>query len=758
MINSKYDCNLLKTGKKTEKTEEKECKLNVLGKCGIILIAFAALALAATAGVQELTYDSFNNATNISYDSLGRILAKNFSSGQHSYTYDTDYFGTLTNVTFPNGSISYTYDDKLRVVEEVRIIDGIRFSKITDYDSADRAVRQAGNPGTVMAYIYGSHGLVDRIAGFINTTRHNAFGSVINRSYGSDKVTNFTYDRRSARLTRISTDTVQNLLFDYDAVGNIAMINDTANNRQQLMAYDYLDRLTSMSLNGGQSFAYSYDAVGNLLKTVRDSASATRLLYRDRPVHAPARTITGNANVDVHGITLLNNSNRSKIFEFRLINEKNSSTSTVNWTAHFGDDSLSNSTINFSLNASEGMVVLAEHEYLAGGSYDVNVTAGDPGSPSDFEKNSIKFGLHINSIEATSRNITNISYNFYIRNDLTSDVTGVSWQCNNGLSASGITVNSLSNKTVEGAYNYSSAGTKELNCSISSAEGNDSIKTLFEIDGIKIEAYNRTFSDGNTTVIRFNITNFFFPWAVDWKIASDGQTFTGTTQTIATGSSALVSQEINYTAAGQKSVDINITADRNLSDSFSDRFTLKAVEIEDYYFRNTTFRRKSFDFFAKNQWASNLSSNWNLTDPSAANTSFYLDTGEAVWVYVEADYATQGIKKPAVNAYSGPIVKSIVERFANKLVEILNYKTIVEDKSGSITEAFVRSNRDSHNFSWTFQTGTGTFTGNNATSINYFENVVLIIESKYPDSSVYNTSLSINSSSLNESAKGVIIT
>ncbi len=86
------------------------------GTAIVSLVALIALAFSVVAATQNLAYDSFNNATNISYDGLNRILVKNFSSDQHNYTYDVDYFGTLANVSFANGSVAYEYDDKFRVM------------------------------------------------------------------------------------------------------------------------------------------------------------------------------------------------------------------------------------------------------------------------------------------------------------------------------------------------------------------------------------------------------------------------------------------------------------------------------------------------------------------------------------------------------------------------------------------------------------------------------------------------------------------
>lgn len=735
-------------------------KKKLFGVGVLIIMTVLAAALPTLGAIQELSYDSFNNATNISYDGLNRILAKNFSLGQHNYSYDGEYLGTLTNVTFTNGTIAYEYDDKLRVTKEARVIDGIRFEKSFSYDSANRIVRLGMSPGNETKYLYSLQGLIDKISGFINSTRHNALGNVLNRTYASGKVTNFTYDSRNTRLTRVNTDTVQNLFYDYDKVGNMMMINDSANDRLLGMGYDYLDRLANTTINGGQSFLYRYDAIGNLHRIVRHSTNSTTLFYGGGPVHAPSKIITGNANVDIHLAAMINSSNKSKVLEFFLANERNETVNVVNWSAEFGDGSNTSSTTNFNLTKDAAILVLVEHNYSAGGNYAVNITAGSPGSSSDIERVSAKFGLHIDSLSIVSRNITNISYEFAIRNDLNENTQDATWECNNGLTSGGsITVNATTTRTISLTYNYSSAGARNLSCSVSSGNGNAAKSTSFEIKGLEIEAYNRTNINGSAVKISFNVTNHFFPTTANYRIVSDGQTFTGTTTSIGTETSAIVSQEISYTTSGTKGVDINVTSsDSNLSDTLSDRLVLKALEIENYTTINVTPTTRIFDFWIKNYWPSALSSNWNVSDPPISGEAFSLNSSESVRVLIEANYSTQGTKRPVIKAYSGSHTNSLLERFAVKLVQIVSYQTIVEGTGSTITEAFVQSNNESRNISWSFNTGSQAISSINSSSLDAGEDVMLIIESSYSESNVYNTSLFVNSSSNNDSATGVIVT
>lgn len=723
-----------------------------------VMMIVIAMAFSSTvvADAQDLSYDSFNNATNISYDSLNRILQKNFSSGQHNYSYDAGFEGTLSNVSFANGSVSYEYDEKLRVVKEVRIIDGVRFEKQVVYDSGDRVVRMQPIAGVQLDYGYTAQGLMDGVEGFVNGTRHNAFGNVLNRSYNNNKVTNFTYDGSNGRLIRINTDTIQNLRYDYDEVGNIVSINDSANARFLTMRYDNLDRLVNVSINGARSFVYVYDALGNLLKIVRDSSS-TLMLYGNKPVHAPYKVITGNASSDLQGLGMLDNSNKSRVFAFYVANERNGSVSDANWSVEFGDGNRVNSTLNMSLAENEFMAVFVEHDYAEAGSYVVNVTSGSNSTPSDVSVLNVRFGVSMLPVSVVSRNITNVSYSFVISNGLADNASGVSWQCNTGQGSGGSFVMAgLSNVTVNQVFNYSSAGVKVLNCSVGSDEGNDSSSVAFEVKGAVIEAYNRTLADGNTLLVRFNVTNYYFPRVIGWSVSSGGQMFTGSTGMLQTGTSEGVVQEINYTTDGVKLARVNISGDGGLADSVSELFLLKGVGVEGYYSFNRSASERMFEFFVKNFWNSSVNAAWNITDPLVVGSSLSLSEGESVWVFVNANYTAPGFKKPVANAYNGSFVSNVLDKFAVKFVEVSGFAVVVEGAASTVGEAFLRNNQGLRNLSWSFGTGERVVNGTSL-SVNESDSLFVIVETNYSNSDVYGVNVSVNTSSFNDTAKSLVI-
>ena len=89
----------------------------------IVLFSFILLLFIlplVSASSQSLIYDNPTNELNMSYDSLNRILNKSSATENITYTYDDEYYGTLTNVTIDEDSYEYEYDDRLRVTKEIR--------------------------------------------------------------------------------------------------------------------------------------------------------------------------------------------------------------------------------------------------------------------------------------------------------------------------------------------------------------------------------------------------------------------------------------------------------------------------------------------------------------------------------------------------------------------------------------------------------------------------------------------------------------
>jgi RHS repeat-associated protein len=125
------------------------------------------------------------------------------------------------------------------------------FVQTTDYDALNRMIRQEnwhrrGTAGAVYVPEYNESGLLrgetltigaaDTSA--IKKIRYNAKGQKTYLQLGNDTITEYTYDQETFRLTRLITtrplktnraaDTVQDLTYTYDPVGNITEITDDA--------------------------------------------------------------------------------------------------------------------------------------------------------------------------------------------------------------------------------------------------------------------------------------------------------------------------------------------------------------------------------------------------------------------------------------------------------------------------------------------------------------------------------------------------
>jgi YD repeat-containing protein len=69
----------------------------------------------------------------------------------------------------------------------------------------------------------------------------------------------------AGRLKKITSGTLQDLAYTYDAVGNILGITDAKSGETQSYTYDSLDRLTGWNMNGIVKELYGYNAsTGNL--------------------------------------------------------------------------------------------------------------------------------------------------------------------------------------------------------------------------------------------------------------------------------------------------------------------------------------------------------------------------------------------------------------------------------------------------------------------------------------------------------------
>lgn len=719
----------------------------------IVLLLFLLVVPLSFAYEYNLNYDSTKNTIKIGYDNLNRIVNKNSSSEIINYSYDKQLQGTLTNISFGNSTYKYTYDDKLRVIEEKRIIDGIEFTKTYVYDSNDRLVSEIFN-GQDLDYYYSQQGKIQKIRGYINDTKYNPLGNPLNRTYFNNKITAFDYYQNNARLRQIKTDNIQQLNYTYDNVGSVKSINDTANNRSYSMSYDNLNRLVNVTISGF-SWIYHYDATGNILKIIRNNTETTSLKYSSNPAHAPTKVITTQTGVDVYREYNYNTSNKTKVVQFYLINEKNDSVTNVNWTAEFGDNNLIESNIPFNLSLGENVLVIVEHNYSKGGNYITNVS-GRASSSSDYETLNIIFGAIANSLGILKQNATLIVSEFTAKNTINEVSVNWSWNCSNNVFST-IPFNMSPNEDllVVMEHNYS-LNSGNLSCSVFSADGNQSKSTAISFDGIKIEGYNSTVTDRDTILVKFNIRNYFSTLDINWNITANGNIYRSTSPvTLNQGQASTVSQEINFTKGGLKQIKSSIGSG-NFTDSYTEYYFISWININEFFTTVKNATARVFDFLIKNVNEINATATWNITNP-ALQSAVNLSSNESLIVVIEEDYP-QGQKEVTISVFNGTTEETnLLEVFKIRQISIESLQTLHESDKTAVISSIIKNNIQPLNLSWRLNNTQEVIASTQNLELNTSEQVIIVIENNFSSSGIYPLTLMINSSSYNDNATGVAV-
>ncbi|CAG1065975.1 Putative deoxyribonuclease RhsC [uncultured bacterium] len=222
-----------------------------------------------TGGVNKLTAltDARTNATNFTYDKLGRVLTETDPLGNTvSYSYDSK--GNLTSRTAANNAITtYTYDDLDRLTS-INYPD--QTTATYQYDSKDH-ITSAANANIAYNFTFDANGRVTSVVDSNSRTISYAYDTRGNRTQMTTpdgRVIQYTYDNDS-RLTQIIPQAGQAFSFTYDNADRRTALS-YPNGVNAAYAYDTRSRLTTLEYRtSGNSvidtFTYTLDAVGNRL-------------------------------------------------------------------------------------------------------------------------------------------------------------------------------------------------------------------------------------------------------------------------------------------------------------------------------------------------------------------------------------------------------------------------------------------------------------------------------------------------------------
>lgn len=232
-------------------------------------------------------------SVSLQYDQLGRLTRRVEPEGTTTWTYVSTASaarGQLQQVVAPTDASatgfreSYTYDARGRVSRTTTVIDGSSYLTDFSYGSENKLSSMTypttigWRPKFVFGYSYGHLTSIEQDAG----TRTPVYALLAMDALGRETTARFgnaaieernVYDRASGRLTAIrsgpgsNSATLQNYVYEWDTVGNLAMRRDLAQSPQveERFSYDSLDRLTQATLNGSPSLSVTYGPDGNIV-------------------------------------------------------------------------------------------------------------------------------------------------------------------------------------------------------------------------------------------------------------------------------------------------------------------------------------------------------------------------------------------------------------------------------------------------------------------------------------------------------------
>ncbi|MEO0443267.1 MAG: RHS repeat-associated core domain-containing protein [Pseudomonadota bacterium] len=252
-------------------------------------------------GLTTHQYDQANNrirsldsrgvATHYRYDALNRLSAVTFPASPAeniTYTYDqTDSagygIGRLTRVQDQSGTTRYTYDHRGNLTQKVTVLNGQAYTTQYRYDLANNPVTITYPSGVIVSISYDDQGRLYAMdyrqpggdaTPLINSTTYLPFGPATRMRYGNGLLSIMDYDQ-DYRLTRLSTGSVLDMRYEYDANGNITAIDHLQQAANKRFDYDALNRLDSAQGDYG-AIDYTYDPVGNRLSRDQQGSGRTQ--------------------------------------------------------------------------------------------------------------------------------------------------------------------------------------------------------------------------------------------------------------------------------------------------------------------------------------------------------------------------------------------------------------------------------------------------------------------------------------------------
>ncbi len=229
--------------------------------------------------------DAKGQTTTLQYDKLGRVTqrAESDSNGgvlTSIWTYDTATkgIGKLASAVTSGGyQRTHGYDSLGRPSQVSLTIDGTNYTMAAAYDAYGRVQTLTYPSGFAAKYVYNATGYQSELRDnatnllFWRADARDAEMHLVQQTFGNGVQATHGFSAQTGRLLSVqatasggTAGSVQNLGFQYDALGNLTQRTDTIAGVTETFGYDTLNRLTSSAVSSGASKSYTYDAIGNI--------------------------------------------------------------------------------------------------------------------------------------------------------------------------------------------------------------------------------------------------------------------------------------------------------------------------------------------------------------------------------------------------------------------------------------------------------------------------------------------------------------
>lgn len=256
----------------------------------------------------------------LAYDKLGRMTSRTEPDLSSTWTYDTQTkgIGKLATTSSANFQRTVSYDVKGRPTQSVVIADGTTYTTTSTYNAQGKIGTVTYPSGFGLTYTFNARGYLTTVTdtasslAYWTATGYDAEGHLTQATFGNGIQTTKAYNLDTGRIDTIKagpSDSVQNLTYTFNTLGNLNQMVDAVTQTTDTLAYDGLNRLNavtttnpSIALSGSKSVVY--DGIGN----ITSKSDVGTYTYDPSRVHAVASiapgatgTVTASYTYDANG-------------------------------------------------------------------------------------------------------------------------------------------------------------------------------------------------------------------------------------------------------------------------------------------------------------------------------------------------------------------------------------------------------------------------------------------------------------------------